>query len=85
MTDRMDVYRAINSEREYQDNLWPDHGDTSNPLTIGEFLLLIEEYASKARKEWVVESKPEDNTLEFMRKIAAIAVNCMEQHGAPLR
>ncbi len=87
MTDRQEVYEAIDSEREYQDSLWPDHGGalTGNPLTIGEFVLLLQEYVSQARGEWTIEPKPEINTLNVMRKIAGIAVNCMEQHGAPKR
>jgi hypothetical protein len=48
-------------------------------------VLLIEEYAARARHEWSKEKRPEDITLGFVRKIAGIAVNCMEQHGAPRR
>lgn len=84
-TPRADVYAAIDTERAYQDSLWPGHVEPSNPLTIGEFLLLIEEYALKARNEWTREQKPEVQTLHQIRKIAGIAVNCMEQHGAPVR
>ena len=86
MTSRTDVYAAIDSERAYQDNLWPDgEGAGSNKMSIGEFLLLAEEYIAKARAAWVVEKRPEINALNIMRKVAGIAVNCMEQHGAPRR
>ncbi len=86
MTDsRQAAYEAIDSERDYQDSLWPGHTDVANPLTIGEFLLLIDQYVHFARDQWVVESKPELETLHDIRKIAGIAVNCMEQHGAPKR
>ncbi len=86
-TRQSDIYAAIESERAYQDALWKDseHPEHSNPLTIGEFILLIEEYAMKARKEWSEEPKPEIAALNTIRKIAGIAVNCMEQHGAPQR
>ena len=86
-TRRSDIYAAIESERAYQNSLWKDpaHPEHSNPLEIGEFILLIEEYAMKARKEWSEESKPEVAALNTIRKIAGIAVNCMEQHGAPQR
>lgn len=84
-TPRADVYAAIDSERAYQDKLWPqDEGDQPR-LSVGEFLLLVEEYAAHARAKWVKESKPELATLDGIRKIAGIAVNCMEQHGAPRR
>jgi hypothetical protein len=84
-TSRAEVYLAIDTERAYQDSLWPGHGAPANPLTIAEFLLLIEEYAVKARSEWIREKKPETNTLHVFRKIAGITVNAMEQHGAPTR
>jgi hypothetical protein len=84
MTTREEVYAAIDSERAYQDGLWPV--DPNNPrLLIGEFLVLLDVYLRKAQEEWVVESKPEVNSLNTVRKIAGIAVNCMEQHGAPHR
>ena len=87
MTPREDVYAAIDTERDYQDAKWPQDGrpEAPNPLSVGEFLLLIEEYAAKARTEWANEKKPEERTLREIRKIAGIAVNCMEQHGAPHR
>ena len=83
-TAREEAYAAIDTERDYQDNLWGDDGNP-NPLTVGEFLLLIEEYAAKARAVWINEAKPEIKTLHVVRKVAGIAVNCMEQHGAPKR
>lgn len=87
MVSRSEVYAAIDSEREYQDRLWPEHGGASNPnpLTIGEFLVLLDDYLQKAKSQWTTERKPEVQTLHIMRKIAGIAVNCMEQHGAPKR
>ncbi len=86
---RVAAYLAIDSERDYQDDRWP-HGQLAdrpeaNPLTIGEFLLLLEEYVARARAEWTAEKKPEEKTLKVIRKCAGIAVNCMEQHGAPHR
>ncbi|MEE8372504.1 MAG: hypothetical protein V3R87_02045 [Dehalococcoidia bacterium] len=86
-TDRHLVYKAIDSERDYQDSLWRDqsHPEHRNPLTIGEFILLVEQYTSEARAEWTVEPKLEIEALNVMRKIAGIATNCMEQHGAPQR
>jgi hypothetical protein len=99
MTTREEVYKAIDSELDYQASLWkdPDDNEAPNPLTVGEFILLAEEYAAQARQVWRGESKQlaytdsgkcyytEVQTLEFMRKIAGIAANCMTQHGAPQR
>jgi hypothetical protein len=77
---RAEVYAAIDTERAYQDDLWQ-----GNKLTIGEFILLLSEYTDRAKHEWSTEKKPEQRALEFVRKVAGIAVNCMEQHGAPPR
>ncbi len=82
---REEVFEAINGERAYQDSLWPDDEGFSNPLLIGEFLVLLDVYLRKAQEEWTVEPKPEINSLNTVRKIAGIAVNCLEQHGAPKR
>ena len=86
-TKRTEVYAAIDTERAYQDARWPQNGQPGfpNPLTIGEFVLLLEQYAAEARAEWAREKRPEMRTLNIVRKIAGIAVNCMEQHGAPHR
>ena len=73
--ERIKAYAAIDSERDYQDELWHD------TLTVGEFVLLLEEYAWKARGQWTTEPKPEVRTMEVVRKVAALAVACMEQHG----
>lgn len=84
MATREEVFEAINSERDYQDSLWSEEGHR-NPLLIGEFLVLLSVYIRKAQEEWTVEPKPEINSLNTVRKIAGIAVNCMEQNGAPKR
>ena len=93
---RSQVYELIDSERDYQDQQWPSRGIEeegspvpsympSNELTIGEFILLVEEYTTKARLAWTQEKRPELTALDNIRKIAGIAVNCMEQHGGVKR
>ena len=80
MATRQEVYEAINTERDYQDNLWmqtPEHR-----TSVGEAILLLEEYTNRARIEWTREPAPEGRTLHVIRKIAGIAVRCMEQHRA---
>lgn len=79
---RQDVYYAIDGERHYQDGLWPA-GRAA--LSVGDFILMVEEYALRARKEWAGQPYPETKALDHMRKIGAIAVRCMETHGAVVR
>lgn len=77
---RADVYKLIDGERDYQEALWP-----VNPLTEGEFISLLQDYVNQARTVWAREPKPCQATMGIIRKIASIAVNAMEQHGAPAR
>lgn len=82
---RAEAYLAIDSERDYHQQTWPNGEDGDNPLTVGEFAWLIQGLLDEANKSWRYEGKPNLETLGYMRKIAATAVNCMEQHGAPKR
>ena len=83
-TAREDVYAAINGERAFQNSRWPR--GNSPEFSLGEELVLLAEYASRARRAWTDEPVGEKlETLNAIRKLAAIAVRCMEKHGAPTR
>ncbi len=82
---RQEVYLAIDTEREYQDNLTPARREKREMVT-GEELVLLREYVDRAFANWT--NTPGVNpvtTLHDLRKIAAIAVRAMENHGAPPR
>lgn len=85
MIKRKEVYKAIDAEREYQDEHW---GDNRLPLPPSDELRLIRIYLQKADEGW--HTTPDDQSsgvkvnkadLIAMRKIAAIAVRCMENFG----
>jgi predicted component of type VI protein secretion system len=80
MASRQQVYEAINSERDYQDNL--PRSTVKNQMPM-EHLAIIERICRDMNDCWY--DKPGQPTMDFMRKIAATAVRCMEQHGAPRR
>lgn len=82
MISRQDVYSLIDGEREYQAAQW-EHGEISQSL--GEYILMAEEYILKARQEWQQTAEPEIAARECMRKIAAICVQSMEVHDTPGR
>lgn len=85
---REDVYKLIDGERDYQDTQWPEQAaedSDARALSIGEDILLMEEYIANARTSWSVERRPETGALDIIRKIAGIVVRCMENHGAPAR
>jgi hypothetical protein len=86
MTKRNLVYAAIDGERDYQDERWGPTG-THGIHSITEFLVYIQDYTNEALH---VESREEDEAanvkaLDIVRKITALGVACMEQHGAPAR
>lgn len=80
------VYAAVDSERDYQDagkgnaQRHPDFPE----MTPGEHLLCMEECLKQAREAWY---KPNGSTacLDYVRKVTALGVACMEHYGAPVR
>ena len=85
---RAAVYAAIDSERDYQDSRWGDTLSGDRPgdgsRTVDEFALYIQGYTSDL-VQYASHFGPEEEKLNIIRKIAGLAVACMEQHGAPLR
>lgn len=82
---RQEAFDAINGERDYQESLWPREVVHGTELSVGDFILLVEEYAAKARLAWSKQKYPETEALDNIRKIAGIAVRGMETHGVVLR
>ena len=86
MTTRLDVYRAVDSERDYQDAGMgnakrPERAPEASP---GEYILFMEKCLADAREACY---KPGGNNAcrPFIRKATALGVRCMEIHGAPRR
>lgn len=75
--ERSEVYRAIDSEREYQDAKWGTVEE--NPHSINEWLFIINHYWCKATEIH------NPDALNNLRKIAAVAIAALEQHGCPTR
>ncbi len=80
--DRKEVFGEINREREYQIALWK-----ANPHSTVEFLMYIEDYINEAKhiESRFIDSAVNTDSLHIMRKIASLAVSCLEQHGCPSR
>lgn len=76
-SSREEVYAAIDTEREYQ-NLLPRNTEKfQEPL---EHLTIIKRIVRDMEDAWYDNPGPAD--MNFMRKIAGVAVRAMEQHGA---
>jgi|AntRauTorckE6833_2_1112554.scaffolds.fasta_scaffold00277_4 hypothetical protein len=89
MIKREEVYKALDSERDYQDVRWkenPGQPETRESLdrSIDEFSTYIMAYAQQLQN---VCASTDDPTvkLDFVRKVGGLSVACMEAHGAPLR
>jgi len=81
---RRAVYAAIDSERNYQDERW---GDRSHSVT--EYILYMEHYLQEARRlasttDLSVAIR-HDLVMDFIRKVTALGVVCMEENGCPHR
>lgn len=86
-TPREKVYEVIDGERDYQKRL---HGN--DPTAVNSFILYMEHYLTRAREIASTcqdgnnyPGSPGQSSLECVRKVVALGVACMEQHGAPKR
>ncbi len=88
MATRQEVYNAIDSERDYQDGRWNSQTTTSDGRhSLEEWCTYIEDYVNEAQH--ILSRLPKQEAgpqaLHIIRKVAAMAVCAMEQHGAPRR
>lgn len=85
--ERKEVYRRVDDERDYQDLRWTPRREKNNTPDAekppAEWLNYIEYHLNKAKdKVYMLE---DENALAEVRKIAALAVRCLELHGCPER
>ena len=81
---REQIYKNIDTERDYQDKLSTSHCGIP---TIEAELLMLQEYINRARIAWTdnFDNNNEEPARHMIRKIAGIAVRCLENHGCPER
>jgi hypothetical protein len=90
--DRLEVYKAIDTEREYQNERWkgtksshqPSNAPNAMERTIDEFALYVARYTNQLVDICGSTDYPEQK-LDIFRKIAALCVACGEEHGMPSR
>lgn len=73
------VYQIIVGERKYQDDLGPSRTDGATHSAMG-YLTMFSTYLRRAIDGWT-ENPGDDVALDNIRKLAGIAVHCMEDHG----
>ena len=85
--ERSEVYDRIDTERDYQDLRWSprreanDTPDEEKPPA--EWLNYMEYHLDAGKVE--VYKLNDDEALAHVRKVAALAVRCLELHGCPER
>ena len=77
MPTRGQVYAAINEERDYQDKT------RLGVRSVGTELCLLARYVRKAQDD--LAQNGERAACDEARKIVAMGVRCLENHGAPRR
>jgi hypothetical protein len=86
---REQVYKALDTEREYQEKHTanPDRPDMVEEFGLGQGILAMEHLLQTARFLWYSDN-PQDNfqgTMEYIRKVAGVAVAMGEKYGLPSR
>lgn len=92
LIDRKDVYAALDSERAYQEFRWKGSGanpDDPRQHELDAWISYIAAYTARLVDQgssWdSVYPEEKIEVLNFVRKVAALCVVAMEQHGAPRR
>lgn len=82
---RSRVYKAIDGERDYQSK-WDDV-ESQNKHSVEEYIMYMEDYLAEAKHLLCRNASEEvrQEALHGMRKVTALGVACLEQHGAPRR
>ena len=86
---RETVYQAIDSERTYQGLRWGKQESKLGALvepqhSVCDFLVYMQDYLREAMTE-CARTPGVGAALEIVRKVTALGVACMEEHGAPVR
>lgn len=82
MTNRHEVFSAISDERVYQDRKWGTLEE--HPHEVGSWLTIIRKLHDDAERAYMSQ-RGDQGALDEMRKVVAVGVACMEQHGVVQR
>lgn len=77
--ERSAVFQALSDERAYQSNRWDE-----KPVSMPAFLTYMRHWLTVAERDATREGSDFD-ALNQIRKVTALGVACMEQHGVVTR
>lgn len=86
MASRQEVYAAIDSERAYQQK-WATESTSKGLHSFSEWFAYMDDYIAEAKHILAREARQiaYPKVEHIMRKVTAMGVAAMEQHGAPRR
>ena len=81
-----EAFDAIRVERQYQDRLWTEAASEGDH-TVAEWILFMQNYLREAEDIVCRKAAPQcdEDALHIVRKVAGMAVCCMEQNGVRWR
>ena len=86
MSTRAEVYAALDTEREYQDAKGCANGGEPHRHELESFVLYMDDYMTELKHQlsriWCSDGRPPAEALNTIRKVTALGVAAMEQHGA---
>jgi len=77
-----EVLSAVHDERVFQNRKWGTIAEHRHE--VGGYLTLMRKLLTDAEQAWSTE-RGDQSALAEIRKVAAVAIACMEQHGVPIR
>lgn len=81
---RSEVYELIDAERDYQDNFRPMLGAKSDSdHSVADWVLFLEHLLSEAKYE--IYQMDDAAALQYIRKLTAVGVACMENNDTDPR
>lgn len=85
--ERTQVYKALDSERDYQEQTTadPNRPDMIEDFHLGDALTAIRYNLRKAEEAWYIGAVPHQEAMKYVRKIGGICVKMGETLGMPER
>jgi hypothetical protein len=78
------VVKELKRERDYQGHICATKGFPDEPTIEGE-IIMLKTYVDKVMPLWTKKQNDKEVVLSEIRKIAGIAIRCLENHGCPKR
>lgn len=79
---REDIYKVIDSERDYQDSKWGVQTDRQKPTES--FIVYMKAYLDRAVED-ISFNSGDQMALDTLRKVVSLGIACFEIHGVPER